>query len=63
MMSLKYSDQFLFLIALLFIGLLFSKFFTVKENLTNKTNCRCKNIPMHWGWPRKNPPAHMIYGF
>ena len=59
----KYCNQMLFLFAIIVVGILLSNFFVLRENLTSKTNCPCNNIPMHWGWPTKKPPAPMIYGF
>ena len=42
MFTKKYCNQLLFLFAIILIGILFSNFYVLRENLTSKTNCPCK---------------------
>ena len=42
MFTKKYCNQLLFLFAIILIGILFSNFYVLRENLIQKTNCRCK---------------------
>lgn len=59
----NYYNKLLFLLAIILLGIVFSNFYVLRENLTSKTNCPCKKKSMHWGWPAKKPPAPMVYGF